>query len=220
MPHFVPPRLAGDAEIVGIGGPLTTDTLLEAYGLGIFPWPISGYPLLWFCPPSRAVLDFDRLHIPRRLARFRRQSTLTFTVDHAFDAVIHACQQTPRPGQDGTWITLPMQQAYQKLHRLGYAHSVEAWDEDEQLVGGIYGVTIGGYFSGESMFHSAPNASKLALLTLVDHLIDCGLNWLDCQVLTPHMAVLGAREIPRDEFLNRLELEQLRGLNLFGKADT
>jgi leucyl/phenylalanyl-tRNA--protein transferase len=113
-----------------------------------------------------------------------------------------------------------MQQAYQKLHRLGYAHSVEAWDEDEQLVGGIYGVTIGGYFSGESMFHSAPNASKLALLTLVDHLIDCGLNWLDCQVLTPHMAVLGAREIPRDEFLNRLELEQLRGLNLFGNADT
>ena len=216
MPHFVPPRLAGDADVVGVGGPLTPETLLTAYGQGIFPWPVSGYPLLWFCPTRRAVLDFDRLHIPRRLARLRRRSSLTFTIDAAFDQVIAACRQSPRPGQDGTWITPPMVAAYCALHRLSHAHSAEAWDETGTLVGGLYGVSVGGVFSGESMFHHAPNASKLALLHLVDHLQRRGMGWMDIQMMTPHMAALGASEITRDEFLDRLETEQKRGLTLFG----
>ncbi len=216
MPDFVPPRRAGNADVVGLGGPLTPETLLHAYQQGIFPWPVSGYPLLWFCPTRRAVLDFDHLHIPRRLARLRRCSGLTFTIDDAFDRVIAACRQSPRPGQDGTWITLPMLHTYRAFHTLGHAHSVEAWDEKGTLVGGLYGVSVGGVFSGESMFHHAPNASKLALLHLIDHLQTRGLLWMDIQVMTPHMAVLGAHEIPRDEFLDRLDAEQRRGLILFG----
>lgn len=216
MPYFVPPRLAGAAEVVGVGDDLGVPALHDAYHQGIFPWPIPGYPLLWFCPPRRAVLDFDRLHIPDRLARLRRNTALTFTVDRAFDGVIAACRRSPRPGQAGTWITPPMIRAYRALHRAGHAHSVEAWDESGVLVGGLYGVAAGGVFSGESMFHTAPNASKLALLFLVDHLRARGLGWLDIQMMTPHMAALGAHEVPRDEFLDRLDAEHARGLRLFG----
>ncbi len=215
MPHFIPPRLAAEADIVGVGGPLTPETLLYAYRQGIFPWPVPDYPLLWFCPARRAVLDFDRLHIPRSLVRARRRMGFTFTIDRAFDAVILACRQAPRPGQNGTWITAEMQRAYQEFHRCGYAHSAEAWDASGQLVGGVYGVAVDGVFSGESMFHHASNASKLALLFLIEHLDARGLHWLDCQVMTPHMERLGAREILRDEFLDRLEAEQLRSLHLF-----
>ena len=222
MPYFVPPglqylppRLAGDAEVVAVGDDLSPETLIWAYGQGIFPWPITGYPLLWFCPPLRAVLDFDRLHVPERLARVRRNTKLTFTIDTAFDQVIAACRQSPRPGQAGTWITPPMQAAYRMLHRLGYAHSVEAWNAHAELVGGLYGVSVGGVFCGESMFHRASNASKLALLFLCDHLKARGLGWIDIQVMTPHLAALGAHEIPRTDFLDRLEREQPRGLTLF-----
>lgn len=229
MPHFVPPgpgfapaglrfispRLAGDAEVVGVGENLSPETLLWAYGQGIFPWPISGYPLLWFCPPHRAVLDFARLHIPERLARLRRRSDLTFTVNTAFDSVIAACRRSPRPGKEGTWITPAMQSAYSVLHRLGYAHSIEAWDKAGALAGGLYGVSIGGVFSGESMFHRTPNASKCALLFLCDYLHTRGLSWIDIQVMTPHLAALGASEISRDEFLDRLETERQRRLVLF-----
>ena len=209
------PRLAGDAEVIGIGDDLSVTALHDAYYEGVFPWPVPGYPLLWFCPPQRAVLDFDRLHIPARLARLRRHTALTFTLDRAFDGVIAACRHSPRPNQEGTWITPPMLRAYCALHRAGYAHSVEAWDEAGLLVGGLYGVAVGGVFSGESMFHQAPNASKLALLFLRDHLQSHGLGWMDIQVMTPHMAVLGAHEITRDGFLDRLETEHGRGLTLF-----
>ncbi len=205
MPHFISPRDAGESDIVGVGGPLTSEALRVAYAAGIFPWPMTGYPLLWFCPHARAVLDFDRLHIPRRLARIRKITNLSFTRDQAFDEVVAACRRTPRSGQSGTWITLEMLRAYQEFHRLGYAHSVEAWDESGLLVGGVYGVLVNGYFSGESMFHLAPNASKLALLFLIDHLAYLGIRWLDCQMLTPHMVALGAHEISRDEFLDRIE---------------
>ena len=207
MPHFISPREAEDADVVGIGGPLNTQTLREAYGRGIFPWPTPGYPLLWFCPPTRAVLDFDRLHIPRRLTRIRRAGALTFTLDRAFEAVVEACRLTPRPGQSSTWITTEMQRAYGELHRQGHAHSVEAWDGAGTLVGGLYGVQIQEYFSGESMFHHVPNASKLALLYLIDILAQQGIHWLDCQMMTPHMEALGAREIPRADFLNRIGAE-------------
>ena len=213
--RFVPPRLAGDAPVVGIGEDLSVASLVNAYRQGIFPWPVPGYPLLWFCPPQRAVLDFECLHIPNRLARLRRRTPLTFTMDRAFDQVIAACQTAPRPNQDGTWITPPMHDAYRALHRAGHAHSVEAWDEAGALVGGLYGVSAGVGFSGESMFHAAPNASKLALLFLTDHLANCGLNWMDIQVMTPHLAALGAHEMPRDEFLDRLDAERERELTLF-----
>ena len=220
MPQFIPPRQAGDADVVGVGGPLTPETLRFAYGQGIFPWPMTGYPLLWFCPTLRAVLDFDRLHVPQSLARTRRRSNLTFTIDQAFDDVITACRASPRPGQEGTWITSPMVNAYRALHREGGAHSVEAWDPSGALVGGLYGVSVGGVFTGESMFHRAPNASKLSLLFLVDHLASRGRNWLDCQVMTPHMEALGAREVPRNEFLDRLESARTSSEPLFDRVST
>ena len=213
--RFIEPRLAGDAEVVGVGEDLSPERLLWAYAQGIFPWPMTGYPLLWFCPAQRAVLDFDRLHIPERLARTRRNSPLTFTLDAAFDQVIAACRRSPRPGQSGTWITSAMLSAYRTLHGLGHAHSVEAWDTEGELVGGLYGVESGGVFSGESMFHCVPNASKLALLFLCDHLQSRGPGWLDIQMMTPHLAALGAHELPRDEFLDRLDTEHRRGLRLF-----
>lgn len=216
MPYFVPPRLAGDAEVVGVGDDLSVAALRDAYYRGIFPWPIPGYPLLWFCPPRRAVLDFGRLHVPERLARLRRRTALTCTIDGDFGGVVSSCRRSPRPGQAGTWITLAMVRAYRDLHRAGHAHSVEVRDEAGALVGGLYGVAAGGVFSGESMFHAVPNASKLALLFLVDHLRARGLGWMDIQMMTPHMAALGAHEVARDEFLDRLEVEHARGLNLFG----
>ena len=213
--QVIPPRLAGDAEVVGIGDDLSPNALLWAYRNGIFPWPMEGYPLLWFCPPKRAVLDFDKIHVSARLARARRQSAFTYTLDAAFDEVIARCRQSSRPGQAGTWITPAVQTAYRVLHRLGHAHSAEAWDGDGLLVGGLYGVSAGGVFCGESMFHSASNASKFALLFLCEHLQERGSSWLDIQVMTPHLAALGATEIPRDVFLDRLEQDQSRGLVLF-----
>lgn len=199
-------------DIVAIGGRLTADALVTAYRRGVFPWPSEGLPLLWFCPRRRAVLDFDALHVGRSLARARRRSDLRFTIDAAFERVIRRCAEVPRADQDGTWITPEVIRAYTELHRRGGAHSVEAWRGD-RLVGGVYGVDAGGAFSAESMFHEEPNASKLALLHLIDHLRSRGLGWLDIQVMTPHMERMGAREIPRREFLARLRRE--RGRQLF-----
>ncbi len=213
--QVIPPRLAGDAEVVGVGDDLSPNTLLWAYRHGIFPWPMDGYPLLWFCPPQRAVLDFDKIYVSERLARARRRCGLTCTLDTAFDAVIARCRHSPRPGQAGTWITPAVEAAYRRLHRLGYAHSAEVWNGAGDLVGGLYGVSAGGAFCGESMFHSASNASKFALLFLCEHLASRGASWLDIQVMTPHLAALGATEILRGEFLDRLEQEQSRGLTLF-----
>jgi leucyl/phenylalanyl-tRNA--protein transferase len=202
-------------DIVAVGGAPTPDVLLRAYRRGIFPWPAKGLPLLWFCPLERAVLDFAELHVPERLRRTRRRSTLRFTLDAAFGEVIRACATVPRPNQDGTWITAEMIHGYSALHRRGHAHSVEAW-RDDRLVAGIYGVDAGGAFSAESMFHLESNASKLALLHLIDHLAARGLDWLDVQMLTPHVERLGARTLPRDLFLARLAATRARGLRLFG----
>ena len=183
--QMIDPRRAGDREVVGVGNDLSVETLVWAYKHGIFPWPMEGYPLLWFCPPQRAVLEFSRLHVSRRLARLRRTTSMTFTRDAAFAQVIDACRRSPRPGQAGTWITSELLRAYVQLHQAGYAHSVEAWDQSGVLVGGLYGVAVGGVFSGESMFHSVPDASKLALLHLIDHLQGRRLGWMDIQMLTP-----------------------------------
>lgn len=201
--------------VVAVGGPLTVSTLRDAYAHGVFPWPHPGLPLLWFSPDPRAVLDFADLHIPESLARARRRSRLTFTIDRDFDAVIAACRAAPRPGQDGTWITSGILRAYEELHRAGDAHSVEAWDEDGALAGGLYGVSVGGVFSGESMFHRVSNASKLCVLHLIEHLASRGLDWIDIETMTPHFQMLGAREISRREFLERLFAEGERELTLF-----
>jgi len=201
-------------DIVAVGGALDPETLVRAYRHGIFPWPVEGLPLLWFCPRERAILEFADLHVGRSLARARRRSTLRFTVDAAFPAVIEACADSPRPGQERTWITPPILAAYTRLHALGVAHSVEAW-RDDTLVAGVYGVDVDGAFAAESMFHRESDASKLALLHLVEVLRVAGLDWLDVQVMTPHVERLGACNVPRREFLARLARTRARGLSAF-----
>ena len=201
---FPDPRSADpETGILASGGDLEPESLLLAYRQGIFPWPMKGFPLLWFCPTRRGILFFKKLHFPRSLEKFRRKSSYTFTTDKAFGEVIRHCAKAPRPGERGTWITQPMIQAYTRLHELGYAHSIETWAGDK-LVGGIYGVSVDGIFAGESMFHLKPNASKLALLHLVDLLTHEGVKWMDIQMVTPHMAILGAEEISRDDYLKLL----------------
>ncbi len=204
-------------DIVAVGGSLEPRVLVEAYRRGVFPWPIDGLSVLpWFCPKERAIVDFELVHVPRSLRRALRQTHLRCTIDEAFDEVIEHCADVPRPGQDGTWITDELMGAYQELHRMGYAHSVEVW-EGEALVGGIYGVEVDGYFSAESMFHLAPNASKIALFHLMGHLKKGGLDWMDIQVMTPHMLALGAVVISRKRFLEKLQRTRTRGLELFPK---
>jgi leucyl/phenylalanyl-tRNA--protein transferase len=201
-------------DIVALGGDFRVDTILSAYERGIFPWPIDGLGVLpWFCPKRRAIVEFDELHLPRSLARARKKIPLTFTIDAAFEQVIRYCASVPRP-DGGTWITREVIDGYTALHKAGRAHSVEAW-EDGAICGGIYGVEASGYFSAESMFHLRPYASKLALLHLIEHLQSKGLTWLDIQVLTPHMVGIGAKEIPRKEFLKRVAAESKKRVRLF-----
>jgi len=209
---FPDPRSAR-GDIIAIGEDLSVETLREAYQHGIFPWPHDHLPLPWFSPRRRAVIFFDELHIGRTLRRSMRRAGLTFTIDKTFDSVIRACATVPRDDQ-GTWIGPEIINAYARLHREGDAHSVEAWEGDE-LVGGLYGMDAGGLFTGESMFHLRRDASKLALLHLIEHLRQRGASWLDCQIMTPHMRALGAREIPRLQFLDLLAETQSRRLQLF-----
>lgn len=213
--QFPDPRTASPEGIVAIGGDLHPESVIAAYRQGIFPWPVEKLPLLWFCPAERGVLEFAALHLPRSLRRARRTVPYTFTIDRDFAGVIRGCAETPRPNQHGTWITPAVIAAYSRLHGMGVAHSVEAW-ADGQLVGGAYGVDVDGAFAAESMFYRLPNASKLALLHLVGHLRGRGLEWIDVQTLTPHMARLGAELVPRERFLARLHHTRARGLRLFG----
>lgn len=202
--------------VVAFGVPLTRASVVTAYRQGIFPWFIEGTPLPWYCPEQRAILEFDQLQVPRSLAKERRRNRFTFTIDKAFRDVIEACSRARRPMQSGsTWITRDFIRVYSEVHEMGMAHSVEVWDEHGELVGGLYGVDAGGVFCGESMFYSEPNASKLALLFLIDHMRSRGATWLDVQVMTPHMQALGAKEIPRREFLNKLEQTQKLKHELF-----
>lgn len=202
-------------DIVAFGVPLTVDNVREAYLSGIFPWHTDGIPLPWHCPERRAILEFSELRIPRSLAKARRATSLTFTVDMAFGRVMRECSLARRPGQYGTWITPEFERVFTELHEQGMAHSVEAWDAEGGLAGGLYGVDANGVFCGESMFYKTPNASKLALLFLVDHLQSRGASWLDNQVMTPHFELLGAREISRRKFLAKLRSTQLEGRTLF-----
>lgn len=202
-------------DIVSFGDELTVENLTRAYRLGIFPWHIDGLPLPWYCPETRAILEFSELHIPDSLARAKRKGLFTFTIDKDFEGVIENCARVTRAGEKGTWITDEFIEAYCALHEAGMAHSVEAWDESGSLVGGVYGVDAGGIFCGESMFHKASNASKLALLFLIEHLRVRNATWLDVQVMTPHIRSLGGREICRKEFLRKLKETQVLELKLF-----
>ena len=201
-------------DIVCFGGELSVENVRRAYRNGIFPWTIEGLPLPWFCPERRAILEFDKLHVPRSLRKEQKKTNFTFTIDRAFREVIGSCSRVRRKGERGTWITADFIEVFTELHKLGDAHSVEVWEADE-LVGGLYGVDAGGVFCGESMFFRRSNASKLALLFLIDHLKARGATWLDVQVMTPHFEILGAREIPRSEFLDKLEKTLALGLKLF-----
>ena len=202
-------------DVVSFGDPLTQENLVDAYHKGVFPWYMDGVPLPWYCPEKRAILRFKDLHVPRSLEKERRKGKFTFTVDKDFSTVIAECSKAPREGQKGTWITAEFIDAFTGLHANGMAHSIEAWDADGNLAGGLYGVDAGGVFCGESMFFKQPNASKLALLFLIDHLKKRGSTWLDVQVMTPHMRALGATEVGRKEFLRRLKETQGFDLNLF-----
>ncbi len=201
---FPDPRKADRSGILAVGGDLSPDRLLLAYHLGIFPWyDEQTAPILWHSPPERMVLWPDRLHVSRSLRKRLRRGTYEIRYDTTFSEVLLRCAQTPREGQAGTWLNPEMRRAYGELHRRGYAHSAEAW-QDGRLVGGLYGITLGAVFFGESMFSLAPDASKAAFATLVPQLAADGYRLIDCQVYTDHLASLGAEEIPRDEFLANL----------------
>ncbi|HSP35584.1 MAG TPA: leucyl/phenylalanyl-tRNA--protein transferase [Thermoanaerobaculia bacterium] len=213
MSRFPDPRYSR-SDIIAVGGDLRVETLRDAYRHGIFPWPHEALPLPWFSPRRRAVILFDELHVGRSTRKAANATPYTFTLDKAFERVIETCAESERPDQDGTWIGSDIIKAYVALHRAGDALSVEVWDGDT-LAGGLYGIDSGGVFTGESMFHRAPNASKLALLFLIDHLRGRGSTWLDCQVMTPHMKALGAKEIQRARFLDMLAEAQASGVKLF-----
>ncbi len=199
---FPPVHLAEDG-LLAVGGNLSRKRLLLAYRSGIFPWYSDGEPLLWWSPDPRMVLIPEEFHCSRSLLRVVKKGTFRVTLNQAFAQVIHACGETPRPGQDGTWITSEMEAAYIDLHEAGYAMSIECWS-GETLVGGLYGIALGGCFFGESMFSHQPNASKVAAYTLVRAASAWGIPLIDCQVANPHLQSLGAREIRREAFLARL----------------
>ena len=201
-----PPLALALAEPNGLlcaGGDLSPQRLLEAYRNGIFPWYSPGEPILWWSPNPRMVLVPSELKISRSLRRTLRAGSYQIRLDSDFPAVIRACARTRRKGQAGTWISGEMQAAYGSLHELGFAHSVETW-LDDKLIGGLYGLAIGKMFYGESMFSHATDASKIALAHLCRHLEAQGFGLIDCQMNTPHLASLGAREIARSEFIARL----------------
>ena len=204
-PHFPPPSEAGPDGLLMTGGSLAPAWMMEAYKTGIFPMPLHyGHrrAIGWFSPDPRGILELDALHVSRRLARRLRRGEFQFTINGAFSQVVEACA-APRPQDTGCWLTLAMQNAYQTLHELGTAHSVEAWSDGE-LAGGVFGISIGGFFAGESMFSRRTDGSKAALASLVEHLRERGFALLDVQWTNEHTRSLGAVDIPREEYLRRL----------------
>jgi leucyl/phenylalanyl-tRNA--protein transferase len=189
--------------LLAVGGSLDSDTLLSAYRRGIFPWYEAPQPVLWWTPDPRSVLFLDELHLSRSLRKTLRRDLFSLSVDKHFTDVMQCCA-APRKAQEGTWIDNQMIRAYSKLHSAGYAHSIEVW-QDELMVGGLYGVALGGVFFGESMFSRATDASKVALVGLVALLTEHGGSFIDCQVASEHLNSLGARDIPRVDFEKRLQ---------------
>jgi leucyl/phenylalanyl-tRNA--protein transferase len=201
---FPPPELAREDGLLAVGGDLSIPRLILAYRQGIFPWYNPGEPIFWWSPDPRLILEPSNLHVPRRLERIIRQGRFQVTLDRAFKEVIGACSETRIKRGEGTWLTPEMIEAYTKLHYLGKTHSVETWQRD-RLVGGLYGIAIGKVFFGESMFTKVSDASKVAFVTLVRQLSEWGFAMIDCQVTTWHLLTLGAKEIPRSFFLERLK---------------
>lgn len=218
LPRAVPPSVwslpdgdTADAQgLVGLGADLAPATLVDAYRRGIFPWPHAGVPLPWFCPDPRGVLARDTVHVSRSLRRTLRRSGWTATVDAATEEVVTACAER---GEEGTWITPQLRAAYLRLARLGWVHSVEVW-AGNQMVGGVYGVQVGGVFTGESMFHRARDASKVALMELLARFTGAGGVLVDVQLRTPHLASLGAVDLPRDAFLDLLLAQRGRRVRM------
>jgi leucyl/phenylalanyl-tRNA---protein transferase len=201
---FPPPDYADPSGLIAVGGDLSSERLLEAYRVGIFPWYSDDQPILWWSPDPRFMLELDEFKISRSLQKTVRRKIFQVTFDRVFEEVIAACSVVPREGQRGTWITREMRDAYLELHGLGYAHSVESWFGGK-LAGGLYGVSLGKAFFGESMFHHKTDASKVALATLVEKLKSWGFHFIDSQMTTEHMMSLGAKEVPRRIFLKRLQ---------------
>ena len=210
---FPSPESATEDGVLAVGGDLRVERLLEAYRNGVFPWPVSGLPLVWWSPDPRFVLYPAELQIPKSLQRILKKKPFTYTVDTCFADVIGKCRGIKRPDQPGTWITAQIKQAYIALHHAGHAHSIETW-LDNRLVGGLYGVSIGPCFFGESMFATEPDASKCAFAQLVPALQAQGCPFIDCQVHTDHLERFGAREIPRPQFLAELAVALASPLKL------
>jgi len=200
---FPPPEEADASGLLAVGGDLSPDRLLLAYSNGIFPWPLVERPLLWFSPDPRMVLKPAELVVSRSLRKTLRRSGFEVRLDTAFHRVVDRCAEVPRRGEAGTWITSDMANAYARLHELGFAHTAETW-QDGELVGGLYGVSLGNSFFGESMFADRPDASKIAFAVLVRQLAAWGFDLIDCQVHTEHLARFGAREWTRRRFLTAL----------------
>ena len=202
--EFPPPDLASRAGLLAVGGDLSAERLLLAYRMGIFPWYSDGEPLLWWSPDPRLVLYPEEIRISKTLKKIIKQDKFHLTIDTAFEQVINACAQIRIEKNEGTWIVQEMIDAYCRLHDAGFAHSVEAWYQGE-LAGGIYGVSLGKCFFGESMFSRISNASNITLVKLVEYLKTLSFDMLDCQITTEHLIRFGAREVRRDVFLKQLE---------------
>jgi len=201
---FPDPEEAESDGLLAVGGDLSTSRLLEAYRHGIFPWPWGeGQPMTWYSPPQRCIFEPGGVRVNRSLRRTLMSKRFECRIDTCFADVVRGCAKAARPGQSGTWITGAVARAYGRLHRLGHAHSVEAWQNDH-LAGGLYGLAIGGAFFAESMFHREPDASKFALHSLSELLLAQGFTLIDAQVASPLLMALGAISIPRPEFLRRL----------------
>jgi len=206
---FPPPDLAEPEGLLAVGGDLSSERLLDAYSHGIFPWYDEGDPVLWWSPDPRMVIRPEEFQPSKSLAKVIKKGVFRVTMDTAFDRVIRECSKLPRKGQAGTWITTDMLNAYMGLHDEGYGHSVECW-VGEELVGGLYGLSIGSMFFGESMFSTRANASKVAFHVLCQSLASWDFDWVDCQLHNEHLESLGAYTIPRDEFMNHLKQSVVR----------
>lgn len=208
MIQFPNPRQTTPEGIVAIGGKLDVEILKSAYRSGIFPWPQEGYPMIWFCPDPRGVLDFADFHVPESLQKFAKkqmklENPWRFTMNQAFPEVIKQCRLQKRPEQNGTWILPEIQKAYLEFFKAGYVKSLECWDGD-QLIGGIYGVEVNDVFAGESMFFKKQNASKMCLWKMIEHQKSLGRTWMDIQMVTPVTEAFGGKYISREEFLQRI----------------
>ena len=202
---FPPPELASESGLLAVGGDLSPQRLLAAYRKGIFPWYSEQDPILWWSPDPRMVLYPSRFHVSRSMRRIINKAIFKVTMDTQFDTIIENCARIRIANGEGTWITAEMERAYKRLYRMGFAHSVETWQEGE-IVGGLYGVSLGGCFFGESMYSIRPNASKIALYHLARFLEIHGFAFIDCQVYSEHMQRLGACQIPRQRFMRQLQV--------------